>query len=76
MKKGSLMCSNIACTKQLEYVLISKNQIKKSYVAFYSKTPSRDISQIAEWTQQQKKHLQWQKNAKTQIAESNIKKKC
>ena len=58
MKKGSLMCSNIACTKQLEYVLISKNQIKKSYVAFYAKTPSRDISQIAEWTQQQKKHLQ------------------
>ena len=49
------MCAIIACTKQMEYALISKDQIKNLYMAFYTKTLSRDISQKAEWTQQQQK---------------------
>ena len=49
------MCATIACTKQMEYALISKDQIKNLYMAFYTKTLSREISQEAEWTQQQQK---------------------
>ena len=49
------MCATIACTKQMEHALISKDQIRNLCMAFYTKTPSRDKSQKAEWTQQQQK---------------------